>query len=101
MKHCAQGSLTDLSDYPKVDLLTCIEVLEHIPAELEDIVIDQLCQKSDRIVFSSTSTDFEEKTHVNVRSQVHWVMAFQKHGFDLSKDNVGFICPWAKVFVRG
>ena len=100
VKHCVQGSLTDLSDYPKVDLITCIEVLEHIPAELEDIVIEQLCNTSDRIVFSSTSTDFEEKTHVNVCTQDHWIASFARHGFALSGDNVGFICPWAKVFCK-
>ena len=95
---CYQGSLEDLSRFPKVDLLTCIEVLEHIPAELERAVIQQLCSKSDRIVFSSTSTDFTEKTHVNVREQEHWVELFKGNGFELTERDVSFICPWAKVF---
>lgn len=95
---CYQGSLEDLSRFPRVDLLTCIEVLEHIPEELEEKVIQQLCSKTDRIVFSSTSTDFTEKTHVNVREQEHWVEKFRENGFELSNWDVSFICPWAKVF---
>jgi len=97
---CHQGSLTDLWKFPRVDLVTCIEVLEHIPAELESEVIRQLTSISDRVVFSSTSWDLEEPTHVNVQSQEHWIKAFEKNGFFLTGDDVSFICPWAKVFEK-
>jgi len=97
---CHQGSLTDLWKFPRVDMVTCIEVLEHIPAEQESEVIRQLTSISDRVVFSSTSWDLEEPTHVNVQSQEHWVEAFEKNGFFLTRDDVSFICPWAKVFEK-
>lgn len=97
---CHQGSLTDLWKFPRVDLATCIEVVEHIPAELEGEVIRQLTSISDRVVFSSTSGHLEDPTHVNVQSQEHWIEAFEKNGFFLTKDDVSFICPWAKVFEK-
>ena len=83
------------------DLLTCIEVLEHIPAKDAANVIGNLCAASDNIIFTSTPLDFDDPTHLNVRDANYWDAAFAEQGF--ARDG-GFSAPWivtwASRFVR-
>ena len=108
---CFQGNLVTLDiileretglsflqkENPKVDLITCIEVLEHMPADEAEIALGAICYLSDRVIFSSTSDDKEDPTHINVRSQEDWISSFERHGFSLIAD-APYISPWAKVF---
>jgi 2-polyprenyl-3-methyl-5-hydroxy-6-metoxy-1,4-benzoquinol methylase len=61
-KYCRQGSLVDSID-GKYDLLTCIEVLEHLPPEEAEKAIASITAASDTILFSSTPSDLTEPTH--------------------------------------
>ncbi len=81
---CFQGSLTDLPlpQLPRrFDLVTNIEILEHMPAEDAKRSIRAMCQLSDTILFSSTPLDKEEKTHVNVQPLEYWAELFAGEGF--------------------
>ncbi len=63
--YCWMGSITE--SFPKAyDLITCIEVLEHMPLQEAEIAIKNLCSHANEIVFSSTPFDYKEATHVNV-----------------------------------
>ena len=80
----------------RYDLITCIEVLEHVPPAETDAVIGNLCAHADELLFSSTPEDFTEPTHENVRPAEDWVAAFARRGFyrDVDYDAV-FLTPWA------
>jgi SAM-dependent methyltransferase len=79
-QYCRVQSLTEPIQ-GRFDLITCIEVLEHIDPEEADAVIANLCAAADTIFFSSTPTDFSEPTHVNVKPPKYWLDLFARHGF--------------------
>lgn len=94
------GSLTDpLPD--RVDLITCIEVIEHIPESQVRGVVANLCRATDQILLSSVPYEFAEATHVNVRPAEYWAALFAQHGFfrDLDYD-ASYVAPWAALFHR-
>lgn len=99
-EYCAVASLTEPLER-SYDLITCIEVLEHIPAEETDRAIANLCRATDRILLSTTPDDFTEATHVNVRPPEEWSAALAREGFlrDLDYD-ASYVTPWAALYRR-
>ena len=99
--YCRAASLTEplTGTY---DLVTCIEVLEHIPPEDTAQVIRNLTGVTDTILFSSSPSDFDEPTHVNVRPPFYWLKAFSDCGFqpDMLYDAT-FLTPHAFLLRRG
>lgn len=87
---CRECSIAEKfpEDFPsKFDLITNIEVMEHLPEDSCDAAIKNLCEHTDRVIFSSTSTDFEDPTHINVRSIPYWAQKFAENGFYNRIDN--------------
>jgi len=83
------------------DLITCIEVLEHMEPTAAERAIDSMCAASDRILLSSSPGDFTEPTHVNVREPAAWAAAFAERGFLRRTDvDLSFLVPWAVLFER-
>ena len=83
------------------DVISCIEVLEHLPSGQVDAVIGNLCRSTDTIVFSSTADEFNEGTHVNVRPPAYWAAQFADHGFYRRFDiDATFVSRDAIVFQR-
>lgn len=93
--HVRVGSLLEPLER-RWDLITCIEVLEHLEAADVETAIANLCEHTDDIFFSSTPRDFRESSHVNVRPPEYWMTHFLRHGFvrDLDFDG-SFLTPWA------
>lgn len=83
----------------KYDMAICIEVLEHLPPEMADKAIDNLCATSDRILFSSSPDDFDEPTHFNVLPTEQWMAKFAARGFHPSPYGqiADFIAPHARI----
>lgn len=83
----------------KFDLVVTIEVLEHLFPEDGRKAIELLCSYSDTVIFTSTPTDIEDKTHVNVQQREYWAKIFAEQSFyrDLYQP-VDFICEWAMLF---
>jgi SAM-dependent methyltransferase len=99
-EHCRVASLTEpLSE--RYDLITCVEVLEHLPPEESGAAIANLCGAGDRILLSTTPEDFGEATHLNVQPPEAWSAAMAQHGFyrDLDQD-LSYLTPWATLYVR-
>jgi hypothetical protein len=98
--YCRVASLTDPIE-GAYDVVTCIEVLEHMPEIDALAAIDHLTAVTDTILFSSSPTDVDETTHVNVRQPIWWLQQFQQRGFapDLVFD-AGFITPAAMLLRR-
>jgi SAM-dependent methyltransferase len=98
---CSVASLTDEID-GHFDLVTIIEVIEHLPDAVSGPVIANLTRHADAVLFSSTPDGFEEATHVNVRTPDHWARLFAEHGFfrDFGYDAT-YLSPDAVLFRRG
>lgn len=101
--YCRYGSIDDLNMYSgHYDMITCIEILEHVTPEMADRAIELMCQHTDLIVFSSTPDDFTEPTHINVQPVQYWVNKFASHGYRLSNHDAWathVITAHAMVFV--
>jgi len=98
---CRVASVTDPLDRD-YDLITCIEVLEHLPAEDAIAALDNLCSHTDDLLFSSTPSDFTEPTHVNVRPPEFWAEELLKRGFLRDVDfDASLVTDWAGRFRRG
>lgn len=81
------------------DLITCIEVLEHMSADDARIALANLCAATDRVVLSTTPDDFLEPTHINIRQPAAWAQDFAVHGFYRRTDvDLSFVSPWAVMF---
>jgi 2-polyprenyl-3-methyl-5-hydroxy-6-metoxy-1,4-benzoquinol methylase len=78
--YCRVGSVTDELDRD-FDLITCIEVLEHVDADTAQRAIDNFCRHTADVLFSSTPTDYTEPTHQNVRATAYWAGSFARRGF--------------------
>src|SRR5579884_2950454 len=76
------------------DLVTCIEVLEHMPEPEACLAVEQMSHATDTVLFSSTPDDLTEPTHINVHPLLYWLKLFAENGFgpDLTYD-ASFICP--------
>ena len=98
--YCWIGSITE--PFPKkYDLITCIEVLEHMPQREAEKAIENLCTHANEIVFSSTPFDYKEATHINVHDPEYWAEQFARYGFyrDMEAD-LSCITSWAVRFVK-
>ncbi|GJD39818.1 MULTISPECIES: class I SAM-dependent methyltransferase [Methylobacterium] len=100
-EHCFVASLAD-PIAGRYDLVTCIEVLEHMPSAEASRAIEHISQASDTVIFSSSPYDFQEKTHINVRPPIDWIKQFGQHGLwpDLIYD-ASFILPHTMLLRRG
>ena len=98
--HCRVASLTEPLP-ERYDLITCIEVLEHVPPEDAGAAIANLCAASDRLLLSTSPTDYAEPTHLNVQPPEYWSAALAREGFfrDVDRD-LSYLTPWAALYVR-
>lgn len=98
--YCRVGSITDpITGH--FDLITCIEVLEHLPASDADRAIENLCAHTDAILFSSTPEEFDDPTHLHVESTGYWAKIFAQYGFFRDFDhNASYVAPHAVLFRR-
>jgi SAM-dependent methyltransferase len=99
-EHCRVGTLTEPLE-GRYDLITCIEVLEHLPPEESGAAVANLCAATDRILLSTTPEDFGEATHLNVQPPEAWSALMAQHGFHRDLDlDLSYLTPWATLYVR-
>ena len=83
------------------DLVSCIEVVEHMSPVDADRAIANMCAVTERVLFSSGPGDYAEPTHVNVRPPADWAASFAERGFFRRTDvDLSFLTPWAVLFER-
>ena len=97
---CQVGSIAEPVE-GEFDLATCIEVVEHMAPEAARDAIRVLAAAAPRILFSSSPTDFDEPTHVNVRPTAYWLRLWAEAGFapDVTHD-AGYLAPHAYILER-
>ena len=65
----------------RFDLVTCLEVAEHLPSEAAETIIDSLCRHADVIAFSAALPGQGGTGHINERWASFWVALFAAHGY--------------------
>jgi glycosyltransferase involved in cell wall biosynthesis len=97
---CTVGSITDELQ-GQYELITCSEVLEHLPPALAESSVANLCRHADAVLFSSTPSHFDEPTHLNVEPGSYWAQLFFRQGFVRDVDyDAAFLAPHAVLFRR-
>ena len=98
---CTVGSLLEPIG-GHFDLITCIEVLEHLPAsQAAPVIAKILGADADAVLFSSDPADFDELTHLNVETTGFWAKHFVQQGFFRDFDHdVSYLAPHAMLFRR-
>ncbi|HEY0182688.1 MAG TPA: methyltransferase domain-containing protein [Rhodopila sp.] len=97
---CEVGSIADPLD-AEYDLITCIEVLEHMPEAEAIKAVHVLAAAAPRILFSSTPSDLDEPTHINVRPPAYWLALWAQAGLapNVTHD-AGYLAPHAYILER-
>ena len=102
--YCVVGSLTE--PLPKAlpqyfDLVTNIEVIEHLYEPDAPLAVANLCAVTDVVLFSSSPDDFTEPTHVNVQQREYWAKLFARNDFyDCLTNRPTFLTEYAICFRR-
>jgi hypothetical protein len=65
----------------RFDLVTCLEVAEHLPTEAAGTLVSSLCRHADVIVFSAAIPGQGGTGHVNERWLSFWTELFATHGY--------------------
>lgn len=87
IEHRSYFSVQDILDpipehFPQhYDVVTCIEVAEHLPEAIIRKFIGRLCELGSYVVFSSTPYDIEDPTHINVQQPEYWCKLFAEQGY--------------------
>lgn len=98
--YCRVADLTDPLDR-EYDLISLIEVIEHIPPAAASDVLKNLCAHTSTLLFSSTPRHLDQPTHLNVRAQEDWSADLAGLGFyrDLTYDAT-WLTPWSALYRR-
>lgn len=64
---------------PRVDLVTCFEVMEHVAPETAGKALDNLCQLSDQLVTSISGA--HGRYHLQVQPRDWWERKFNSRGY--------------------
>jgi len=85
----------------RYDVITCFEVVEHMPRQDADRAIANLCSFTDEVILTSTPMHYRDPTHNNIHPQEYWAERFARHGFIRDVDYDGaYIAPWAARYRR-
>lgn len=68
----------------KFDLVTCIEVAEHLPESAAETLLDTITRHGDRILFSAAQPGQGGSGHVNERPLEYWSYRFRQRGYFVS-----------------
>ena len=99
--HVRVGSLTEPIE-GRYDLITCIEVIEHLDPADAAAAVANLAAATDRVLLSSTPADRDEPTHVNVQPPERWSQLFaaRRHVPRLPSRRRPTCPPWATLYRR-
>ena len=98
--YCRIGSIAEPLQQ-EYDLITCIEVLEHIPMQEAERAIENICTHANEVIFSSTPFDYKEVTHINVHDPEYWGERFACNGFYRDMDgDLSSITAWAVRYIK-
>jgi SAM-dependent methyltransferase len=76
-------------DGERFDLAYCLEVAEHVPADLSGRLVDFLAHLAPRIVLSAAPPGQGGQGHVNEQPAEYWVEAFARRGLRVDEERQG------------
>ena len=78
------ANITELVAAAEYDLVSCIEVLEHIPEGFADAAVGYLTRSARRWVYFSAAIPRQPGVgHINCQPSLYWMLAFARHGWQL------------------
>ncbi len=84
------------------DLVTCLDVFEHLSPQAAETLIEGICQLSDRVIVSCGAAAYLAATPAPARPAAAWSAAFAERSFFRRLDlDFEFAGPWTVVFERG
>ena len=79
-EHCAlRDALEPLGQH--YDLITCLDVAQHVSEEDADRLVRNLCRHADEIIFAVGEKDHSDPTAINVQPIRYWTDRFAQNGF--------------------
>lgn len=82
------------------DLITCIEVMEHMTEADSIQAIANICAQTDDVIFSSNPNEAGVHSHINCHPIEYWVERFAEHGLELDEDYDATYISWRAFRVR-
>lgn len=84
------GSFVDLPDPGRFDLVSCVEVLEHLPGERADAAIAFLSRAATSWLYISAAIPKQPGVgHVNCQPTTYWLRKFAGAGWELDLARIG------------
>jgi hypothetical protein len=85
----------------KFDLLICLEVLEHVSLETGNLLIEEMSELSDVVVFSAAVPGQGGTHHINEQWPIYWATKFVNKGYKIIDPRTVLwdkpeILPWYK-----
>jgi len=77
--------VTDLGLPKRFDFVVCLEVAEHLPAENADMLVENVCRHTDRVLFSAATPGQGGWGHINEQPFEYWLKKFNVQGFSLAE----------------
>lgn len=72
------------------DMVSCVEVLEHLPPEDGPRAVAAICSRSSRWVYFSAAAPGQPGVgHINCQPQSYWIDLFRANGFDFDLERTG------------
>lgn len=90
--------ISDVGLLQKYDLITCVEVIEHIPPSREEQFLAEITKASNKIYLSSENNSAED-THINVHPLSYWIYKMYELGF-VPTNNIFPLIPWGRLYKR-
>ncbi len=76
---------------PRVDLVLCLDVAEHLPAEAAPVLVRHLTRAADLVVFSAAPPNQGGTGHVNEQPRSYWIEQFNRAGFRYCRKEAGLL----------
>ncbi len=77
----------------KFDLVTCLEVAEHLSPSNSKILVETICRHGDLVLFSAAVPGQGGENHVNERTYEYWRQLFEESGYSM----FDFVRPWIQA----
>ena len=71
---------------PEADIAYCIEVAEHMPADMGDRLVSFLTQAAPTVVFTAAHPGQGGQGHINEQPQEYWIERFDRAGMTYAAD---------------
>ena len=73
------------------DLVLCVEVLEHIPKDSAETIVESICTAGDTAVVTAAPPGQGGTHHVNEQPKEYWIEKFEAHSMEYDERHTKYI----------